>query len=184
LFCAERLTANAAGTIAERLGRHAAAAGAFERYLERAGDQAPDAEPMRERIRRLRAKAATEAPRPAAVPSADSAQQLAGWALGASGLGLGIIGAVLLGVAKAHSDEVHELAPGTVAWDSDEARGLLQRAQREQAAGIVAVVVGATAAALGVVLLASAEVSETDDSAELSGWLGPGAAGASLRLRF
>ena len=197
LFCAERLTANAAvalriGTIAERLGRYAAAAAAFERYLARAGAQAPDAEQMRERIRVLRDKAAAPGPGPVpeptpppgpeaapAEPGAAPGQELAGWVLGAGGLALGITGIVLLGVAKAQADRVHDIEPGTVAWDSDEARGRFETAEIEQTLGIVGVVVGGTAVALGVVLLATA-----DGSPQATATLGPNGLGASLRVTY
>jgi hypothetical protein len=197
LFCAERLTANAAvalriGTIAERLGRYGAAAAAFERYLARAGDQAPDVDQMRERIRVLREKAAAPTPEPipeatpppatdGAPAEADGAagQQLAGWVLGASGLALGITGIVLLGVAKAQADRVHDIEPGTVAWDSDEARGRFETAELEQTLGIVGVVVGATAAALGVVLVVTA-----DGSTQATASLSPYGVGACLRVTY
>ena len=192
LFCAERLTANAAvalriGTIAERLGRYGAAAAAFERYLERAGERAPDAAQIRERIRSLRDRAhdhpeepvATE-PTAATEPATDgSASWIGGWVLLSSGVGLGIVGAALLGAAGADASAVHHTGPGTVAWDSDEARGRFEKAELEQAIGVVGLVVGGTAATLGIVLLATA-----DGSAEVTGALGPGAPGGSIRVTF
>jgi hypothetical protein len=192
LFCAERLTANAAvalriGTIAERLGRYGAAAAAFERYLERAGERAPDAAQIRARIRSLRdrARGDLEEPVPTEPPASTepapegSASWVGGWVLVSSGLGFGIVGAALLGAAGADASAVHHTDPGTVAWDSDEARGRFEKAELEQALGVVGVVVGATAATLGIVLLATA-----DESVEVTGALGPGVPGGSIRVAF
>ena len=187
LACAERLASKPAvalriGTIAERLGRRELAADAFERYLELAGNLAPDAEQMRARIAQLR-KVAGESTRPAAAvdPERGDGQRLAGWVLTSAGAALAVIGVVLLTVAKVHSDEVHALASGTTAWDSEEARGSYESALREETLGAIGLIAGGSVAALGVFLIAVAPDGEARQAGSV---VVPGGLGGSLRVAF
>jgi len=200
LRCAEKLAPRAAialriGTIAERLGRIAEAADAFERYLELAGDHAPDIEPMRERILKLRAqlkaqeeqKAQASQGRPSErdASSSSGTQSVIGWVAGGTGLAFAIVGVALLGAAKAHSDSVHDIAPGTTAWSSDEASETIEQAELEQDMGIVGLAVGGSLLALGVVLIATADgaAESPTEVALILGADGRGAA-ADFRVRF
>src|SRR5262249_13409652 len=146
------------GTIEERLGHISAAIAAFERYLELAGHDAPDEEAMREHIVRLRAgeqgrdagvgaKTSSPPPPPHAQPppaaSPPPSSPVAGWVFVGTGAAFAIAGAALLIAAKASSDSVHDLAPGSTPWASDEARGRFETAQTEQVLGIVGLGVGA-----------------------------------------
>jgi tetratricopeptide (TPR) repeat protein len=181
LRCAETLAPRAAialriGTIAERLDRLSEAADAFERYLELAGDDAPDAAKMGERIRKLRARVkAQELPPEPEEPAPDGdaegggVQSVVGWVAGGTGLALGIVGVALLGAAKAHSDSVQDLPPGTTAWSSDEASGTIEQAELEQTVGIVGLVVGGALLGLGAVLiLTDADGDDGDDGTEIA----------------
>jgi hypothetical protein len=177
------------GTIEERLGNLSEAADAFERYLDLAGEHAPDREPMKERIRGLRIQVeeqAAQEPGQADQESGGSGtQMIAGWVVAGSGLAFGIVGAALLGAAKAHSDSVHDIEPGTTAWTSDEASGTYEQAETEQAVGIVAMAVGGSLLAIGAGLILTAGESE-DSAAEVAlsvGTDGRGATGA-LRISF
>jgi len=197
LRCADQLAPRAAialrmGTIEERLGNLGAAADAFERYLELAGEHAPDKEPMAERIRGLRAQveAQEHQPEQQAMPDGDEpgssrTQAVAGWVLGGAGLAFGILGAALLGAAKGHSDSVHEIEPGTTAWTSDEASGTFEQAETEQAVGIVGLAVGGSLLAIGALFIFTAEdADESATAVSLSvGADGHGATG-SLRVTF
>jgi len=196
LRCAERLAPRAAialrmGTIEERLGNLEAAADAFERYLELAGEHAPDREPMKERIAGLRAQAAEQAHHPEdnALPAGDEpagseTQAVAGWVVGGAGLAFVIVGAALLGAAKAHSDEVHDIEPGTTAWTADEASGTFEQAETEQAVGIVGLAVGGSLMAVGALFILTA--GEDDESTAWSLSLGADGHGArgALRVSF
>jgi hypothetical protein len=148
------------GTIAERLRDRREAIAAFERYLALAGDSAPDREQLRERIvglrRELERERAKPAPAPAPAPQptsqGDEGVFIAGWVVGSVGVGVAIAGAVLLAVAKDQSDSVAAIPPGTVAWDSDEARDTFEAAERHQALGIAGLVIGGALIAGGVVM--------------------------------
>lgn len=176
LQCADGLAPKPAvalriGTIAERLGQRELAASAFQNYLNRAGDEAPDAAQIRTRIAELRAAPDGEPNETAPAGTDDGAPQvIAGWVLVGTGAALAVAGAVLLGVAKSTSDDVHDLAPGTTYWTDDEAQGKLETAQTEQSIGIVGLVSAGTLAALGAVLLAT--LPEPSPVA-VSGTLGP-----------
>ncbi|MBW2526157.1 MAG: hypothetical protein JRI23_18390 [Deltaproteobacteria bacterium] len=196
LRCAEQLAPKAAislriGTIEERLGRYAAAADGFERYLELAGSHAPDIEPMRERIQKLRARARAQEVSQEAEPDDDAAepatgaQSTVGWVTGGVGIAFAVVGVALLGAAKAHSDSVHDIEPGTTAWTSDEASGTIEQAKVEQGVGIVGLVLGGALMAVGAILIATEDGSD-DEQGDVALFVGPsrhGAAG-SLRVRF
>ncbi len=193
LRCAEQLAPRAAialriGTIEERLGRFAEAADAFERYLELAGGHAPDVEPMGERIGKLRARVkaqeAQERPPEQDESSPSGTQSVVGWVTSGTGLAFAIVGVALLGAAKAHSDSVHDIAPGTTAWSSDEASGTIEQAELEQSVGIVGLAVGGSLLALGAVLIATD--GSGDSSTEVALVLGADGRGARgvFRVRF
>lgn len=145
------------GTIAERLGNRREAITAFEHYLELAGDSAPDRRQLSARIATLRGELEGERSKPVKrdappIEEGDQGIFVAGWVLTGAGLVLAIAGGVLLSVAKEQNDEVEALQPGTVAWDSDEARGTFEAAERNQALGIVGLAVGGAMMVGGVVM--------------------------------
>ncbi len=197
LRCADRLAPRAAialrmGTIEERLGNLAAAANAFERYLELAGEHAPDKEPMAERIGGLRAQVEEQENRPESYalppgdePTSSRTQVVAGWVLGGTGLAFGVVGAALLGAAKGHSDSVHDIEPGTTAWTAEEASGTFEQAETEQAVGIVGLAVGGSLLAIGALFILTAD-GDDEPGSEVSlsfGADGHGPSGA-LRVAF
>jgi hypothetical protein len=175
LLCVQRFADRPAvalriGIVAERLGKYELAIRSFERYLALAGDAAPDRAEMTEHIARLRARLAAPKPlpRPQPEPSpepqpapsppvSDAPPPIAGWALAAGGGGLIVLGGILLFTAKQRSDDVHDIEPGTVFWNSEEARAEFEQAKREQTLGVVSLAVGAAAATVGVVLIVSAQ---------------------------
>jgi tetratricopeptide (TPR) repeat protein len=160
LGCAMRLAERPAialrmGTIAERLGDVAGAITAYERYLALAGEHAPDRAQLRVRIDALaRRRAAAPAPPARAEPPAgdDASLRLAGALVAGAGAVAALAGGALLVAARVRSEGVEDLAPGTTRWDSDAARGELETAETEQAAGITALTVGGVAVAVGVTL--------------------------------
>lgn len=153
LRCAERHADKPAvalriGTISERLGFDAEAVAAFEHYLELAGDSAPDREQLNARIASLRKKMRERE----MEEGGDERLFVTGWVVSGVGIAVGVAGGVLLAIAKQQSDEVRAIEPGTVAWDSDEARGTFEAAERNQALGIAGLVVGGALIVGGVLL--------------------------------
>ena len=165
LRCAETLAGKPVvplrmGILFERLGRKGDAADAFERYLSLAGKQAPDAAQMRVRIARLRAP--DKAPDPAPIvssspqPASSAARPLAGWITTGAGLALMLTGGVLLGSAKAKSDDVHDVtASSSTPWDGPEGREKMEEARREQTWGAILLGLGTVTAAAGGWMLVS-----------------------------
>ncbi|HZO15938.1 MAG TPA: hypothetical protein VFB62_21845 [Polyangiaceae bacterium] len=153
LRCAERHADKPAvalriGTISERLGLYADAVAAFESYLELAGDSAPDRDRLKARIASLRKKMRERE----AEEGGDQRLFVTGWIVSGVGIGVGVAGGVLLAIANEQSDEVRGIEPGTVAWDSEEARGTFEAAERNQALGIAGLVVGGALIVGGVLL--------------------------------
>jgi hypothetical protein len=196
LLCVQRFADKPAvalriGIVAERLGKTALAVASFERYLALAGADAPDRAEMQAHIERLREKLPKQTPEPRAEPQPDPIPEpvipgaeprkrpIAGWALTAGGGVLVILGGVLLWTAKQRSDDVHDIEPGKTFWNSEEARSEHEQAKREQALGILSLALGAAAATVGVVLVATAD-SELSAGASASR---DGVRG-SLRLSF
>lgn len=197
LLCVQRFADKPAvalriGILAERLGKTQLAVQSFERYLALAGSAAPDRDEMQDHIERLRAKLPKQTepekpepqpePTPTPEPPGDTEEPkppIAGWALAGGGGVLMILGGVLLWTAKQRSDDVQDIEPGSTFWNSEEARSEHEQAKREQTLGILSLAVGAAAATVGVVLIATAE---TDLSAGASA--SPDGVRGSLRLRF
>jgi hypothetical protein len=180
------------GILAERLGKTQLAMQSFERYLALAGSDAPDREEMQAHIERLRDKLPKQPetakpepepqPEPTPQPPVDTEgpkPPIAGWALAGGGGVLMIVGGVLLWTAKQRSDDVQDIESGTTFWNSEEARSEHEQAKREQTLGILSLAVGAAAATVGVVLIATAQTDlSAGASASTHGVRG------SLRLRF
>jgi hypothetical protein len=154
------------GTIAERLGKLELAIEGFERYLQLAGDLAPDRAPMQKRIESLREKLEESQDVTAGItpvtPKRDEPRKspLPGYILAGAGGVLMVLGGVLLYSAKSQSDDVHEIEPGTVRWNSDDAKGKIESAKRTQTIGIITLAAGAVASGLGVYLVLDARQSK------------------------
>jgi hypothetical protein len=145
------------GIIHERLAHFDEAIAAYRRYLELAGEGAPDHDAMSARIADLEKR--RDGAHAAHVRG--KRRRIAGWIVAAAGAALGITGAVLMRVAQSDNDAAHEVAPGTTLYDSDEVRGRIERAQVEQGVGIAAIAVGvlATGTGLGLALAPDGPVS-------------------------
>ena len=185
------------GTVEERLAHAQAAVDAFESYLALAGRDAADAPEMRRHIEQLRERIASAAqgapgveagaapagpaPEPKddlkVAPSVHASPPLAGWVIGAAGLGLAAAGGVLLAVALHQSDEVAALPRGTV-WGTG-AAGTYDAALRNQTLGLAFVAVGAAGLVAGAIVLWIG-----GKPVEVRAMASPGATAISGRLSF
>ena len=177
LRCAETLVTRPAielriAAISERLGRLEEAVVAYRRYLELAGDAAPDREALRARIDELQARMAA-ARADTAKPTVQPIDlMLPGVVLGVTGVVIAGVGAGLVGWAKAQNDEVHDLTG--VPWDSDEARGKFEAADTTQSVGIAGLTIGGAAAIAGAAMVVTALLSPASpDGARLEVRLSP-----------
>jgi hypothetical protein len=197
LRCAQRAADRPAialriGTIHERMGRLDDAAAAFERYLELAGKDAPDANEMREHVARLR-EGARRSRTPAAGPPPAREQQaparggqsverplippVISWVVAGLGAATMVTGVVLLVDAAAKDESVHELQGQR--WSDDAAGPTHDAAKTEQAFGIAGLVVGAVLGAAGLSSALSGKPSVTVTPAAARG-----PRGARLAIHF
>jgi hypothetical protein len=161
------------GVICERLSLPDRAVAAYRRYLELAGDSAPDRQAMEARIDKLRSH----------VPAPASAgRRIAGWVVFGSGTAIAIAGAALLGSAKALNDRAHAVAPGTVAYDSSEVRGRLDRAEVHQSLGIGGIALGVAMTGVGLAIALTPSVSGSRATAAPG--FGFGLHGLAVRIPF
>jgi tetratricopeptide (TPR) repeat protein len=183
------------GVIADRLQRDQKAIAGYERYLELAGDDAPDEKQIRERIAKLEERAAAkQAPEPAPTAAAGAApdsggevpagRRTAGIVIAATGGALGIAGGVLLAMAGSDNDELQDAAPGTVVWDSDDGRGLHEQAQLKQALGIGGLALGATAIGVGLGLALTPSSKDSKSATEAGARLHVTPGGIRLEVPF